>query len=136
MFNDQFVTAERDRLFLNESKLNWKFVSRLTCCFISMDVKFFNRKYIISPHTNTQRKLFEILLNQPEIRLYLPFYDWFRSKWTSVSFQINRKMVNTIWFWVYFIRFRKDFSVCTCSIPNVYKLILIIHSHCFDSGKL
>ena len=28
----------------------------------------------------TQRNLFEILLNQPEIRLYLPFSDWFGSK--------------------------------------------------------
>ena len=34
----------------------------------------------------------------PEIRLYLPLSDWFGTKWKSVWFQINRKMVNTIWF--------------------------------------
>ena len=44
----------------------------------------------------TQRNLFEILLNQPEIRLYLLFSDRLGSKRTSVWFQINRKMVDTI----------------------------------------
>ena len=29
-------------------------------------------------------------------------------------FQINRCMVNTIWFWFDLITFRKDFSVCPC----------------------
>ena len=38
----------------------------------------------------TQRNIFEILLNQPEIWLYLPFSDWFETKRTSVWFQINR----------------------------------------------
>ena len=37
--------------------------------------------------------------------------DWLGTKRTSVWFQINRKMVNTIWFRVDLIRFRKDFSV-------------------------
>ena len=55
----------------------------------------------------TNRSLFEILLNKTEIRLYLPFFDWFGTKWTSVWIQINRKMVNTIWFRVDLIRFRK-----------------------------
>ena len=62
---------------------------------------------------HTQRNLFGIILNPPEIRLYFPCTDWFRTNRTSVRFQINRKMVNTIWFRVDFIRFRKDFSVCT-----------------------
>ena len=38
----------------------------------------------------------EILLNQPDIRLYLPFSDWLGTKWTSVWFQIIQKMVYTI----------------------------------------
>ena len=59
----------------------------------------------------TQRNLFEILLNQSEIRWYLPFPDWFRTKRMSVWFQINRKMVTTIWFRFDLTRFRKDFSV-------------------------
>ena len=61
----------------------------------------------------THRNLFQILLNQPEIRLYLPFSDWFGSKRMSVWFQFNRKNVNTIWFRVDLIRFPKKFSVCT-----------------------
>ena len=61
-------------------------------------------------YTLTNR--FETLLNQPEIRLYVPFSDWFEAKRSSVWFQINRKKVNSIWFQVDLIRFRKDFSVC------------------------
>ena len=41
---------------------------------------------------------FEILLNLIEIRLYISFSDWFQIKQMSVWFQINWKMVNTIWF--------------------------------------
>ena len=52
----------------------------------------------------TQRNIFKILSNQPEIRLYLPFSDWFGIKRTSVWFKINRKMTNTIWFRVDLIR--------------------------------
>ena len=54
----------------------------------------------------------EILFNQPEIRLHLPFYDSFGTKRTSVWFQINRKMVYTISFRFDIIRFRKEFSLC------------------------
>ena len=61
----------------------------------------------------TQRNLFEILLNQTKIRLYLPFSNWFGTKRTAVWFKINRKIVNTIWFWFDLVRFRKGFSVCT-----------------------
>ena len=72
----------------------------------------------------TQRNIFEILLNQPEIRLYIPFFDWFGSKRTSVWFQINGKMVYIIWFRVDLIRFRKYFSVCTfaCCVGAVFSL--------------
>ena len=51
-----------------------------------------------------QRNIFEILLNPTEIRLYLTFSDWF-------GFQIDRKRVNTIWFWFDLIRF-----VCVCEV--------------------
>ena len=47
---------------------------------------------------------FEILLYQTEIRLYLPFSDLFGTKRTSISFQSNRCMVNTIWFGLDLIR--------------------------------
>ena len=73
--------------------------------------------------TQTQRNLFEILLNQPEIWSYLPFSDWFGSKRTSVRVRINRKMVNTIWFRVYLIRFRKYFSVCR----QVHQTVRTLH---------
>ena len=52
-----------------------------------------------------------ICWDQPEIRVYLPFSDWSGSKRTSVWIQINRKMVNTIWFQVDSIRLRKSVSV-------------------------
>ena len=45
---------------------------------------------------NKQRIFFEILLNQPEVSMYLPFSDWFGTKPTSVWIQINRNTVNTI----------------------------------------
>ena len=60
----------------------------------------------------TQGYLFEILLNQSEFRLYITFNDWYQTKQMSVWFQINRKIVYTIWIRVDLIRFRKDFSVC------------------------
>ena len=60
----------------------------------------------------TRINIFEILLNQTEIRLYLQFSDWFETKRTTVWLKINRKMVNTIWFLFDLIRFRKDLSVC------------------------
>ena len=60
-----------------------------------------------------QKNLFEILLNQTEIRLYLPFSNWFGTKQMSSWFQIDRTMKNTILFRFHLIQFRKDFSVCT-----------------------
>ena len=47
-------------------------------------------------YIHTQKNIFEILLNQTEIRLYLPCTDWFGTKLTSGWFHINRKMVNII----------------------------------------
>ena len=37
--------------------------------------------------------------------IFYPFFDWFGSKQTTVWFQINRRMINTIWF-------RVDFQSC------------------------
>ena len=58
----------------------------------------------------------EILLNQTEIRLYLAFSEWFGIKRTlSFWFQVNRCMVNTIWF-------RVDLKIflCVCSEYSEY----------------
>ena len=90
----------------------------------------------------------EILLNKTEIRLYLPFWDWFGSKRTSVWIQINMKIVNTIWFRVDFFKISKNI-LCVClyyalqyippdfprrEIPNnkiIYpKLLTRINLHC------
>ena len=68
----------------------------------------------------TPRKLFEILLSQTEMGLYLLFPDWFGTKRTSVWIKINRKMVNTIWFRFDLIRLQKDISVCTLPIREAY----------------
>ena len=59
----------------------------------------------------TQRNVFWILLNHPEIRLYSPCNDWFGTangrSFGSKSIEEN----STIWFGFDLIRFRKDFSV-------------------------
>ena len=62
---------------------------------------------------HTQRNISKILLHQIKIRLCLPFSGWFGTKRASTLFQINRKMVYTIWFQFDLMRFRKDFPVCT-----------------------
>ena len=61
----------------------------------------------------TRRNLFQILVNQTEIRLYLPCIDWFGTAngLVRLLFQINRCMVNTVWFRFDLIRFRKYLSV-------------------------
>ena len=72
----------------------------------------FSRGRGLSGAGYTKRNIFEIWLNQPKIRLYLPFSGWFGTKRPFVWLQINRKMVNIIWFRIDLIRFRKDCSVC------------------------
>ena len=80
------------------------------------------RVYILQyTHTN----LFLIFLNQPKIRLYLRISDWFGTKQTSIWFQINQKMVNTIWFRIDLIRLRKDFSVCSCRCLMLQRVYFI-----------
>ena len=44
-------------------------------------------------------------------QLYLPFSDWFGTKRTSVYCQINRTMVNTIWFRLDLKRFTSTLSM-------------------------
>ena len=67
----------------------------------------------------THRNIFEILFNPTEIRLYLPLSDWFGTANgqinASVCFQINRCMVNTIWFRFDLMIFGKYFSVSVVS---------------------
>ena len=88
----------------------YRYLGSIRHTFRDWDVAFF------APSVRTHREIFfEILLNKSEIRLYLQYSDWFGSKRTSVWIQINRKMVNTIWFQVDLIRFRKYFSECRVS---------------------
>ena len=70
-------------------------------------------------NVHTRKSFLKPFLNQPGIMLYLPCSGWFGSKRMSVWFQINRKMVNTIWFRVDLMRFRKDFSVCSHQIQRL-----------------
>ena len=57
-------------------------------------------------------KYFRNVIKSNQNQIVLPFSDWFGTIRMSVWFQINRKMVNTIWFRFDLIRFRKYFSVC------------------------
>ena len=88
--------------------------------------------------TYTQRNLFGILLNQPEIRLDLSFSNRFGTKRTSVWIQINRKIVNAIWFRVDLVRFRKDFSVCSEIFWQTIrqKFVFNIHPHAIEANTL
>ena len=69
----------------------------------------------------------EILSNQPEIRLYLPCPGRFGTKRTSVWLQIDRKMVNTIWFWFDSIRSRipGPLTIFPTSIIGLYSACLL-----------
>ena len=76
-----------------------------------VNTNWFRFDLIRFQHSCVQRNLFEILLYQTEFRLYFLFSDWFGTNRTFVWFQINLKMVNTIWFLFDSIRFRKYCSV-------------------------
>ena len=67
------------------------------------------------------RNFFKILLNQTEIRLYLPCTGWFGSKRMSVWIQINRKMVDTTWFRFDLIRFCENFAVCSWKRARIFR---------------
>ena len=54
---------------------------------------------------------FWILLIQTEIRLYISFSDWFGTKRNSLWFQINRKMLSTIWFRLHSTKLREYLPV-------------------------
>ena len=84
----------------------------------------------------TQRKLFQILFSQTEIRLYLPFSNWVGSKRTSIWFQFNRKIVNTIRFRVDLIKLRKNFTVCTTRISTVLTTHNLSFHRNFDNDNL
>ena len=105
--------------FINEKAVS--LILRILGCFFLRYQKWVWCVSLVNLNLYTQRNIFEILLNETEIRLYLPFSDWFGSKRRSVWFQINRKMVNTIRFQFHLIRFRKDFSVCNyiCTYEHI-----------------
>ena len=60
----------------------------------------------------TQRNRLLILVRSPETRLYWLFSEFIWRHTESVWLQINRKMVNTIWFRFDLMRFGKYFFVC------------------------
>ena len=96
------------------------------CCFLflvenlffSIILFFCLDPYQVGKITNayTQRNLFEILLDQIEIRLYLSFFRliWNQTDTVRLLFQINRKMVNAIWFQFDLIRF-----LCVCNVHSL-----------------
>ena len=68
----------------------------------------------------TQRNLFQIALNQTQIRLYLPCTDWFGTANRRSPFAIPNQsccMVNTIWFGFDLIRFKKDYLPSIIAAP-------------------
>ena len=81
--------------------------------YIAALMHFLFRKH--SLHFNTQPNIFPILLNQTEIRLYLPIFpiDLEPANWTTsvCCSKSIRKMVCTIRFWFDSTRFGKDFRI-------------------------
>ena len=96
-FSSDSISHTELRLVHNQNKI----VRTITYCFKLKEAR-------ISTSACTQ-KSFRNHIKKTEIRLYLPFYDWFEIKRMSVWIQINRKMVNTICFRVALIILRKDF---------------------------
>ena len=94
--------------------------------FTGIKITSFSKSYFLF----TPNYFFEIWLKQPGIISYLPFSEWFRSKRTSIWIHINRKMLNTIWFQVDLIRFRKDFSVCSYISSYYFDWKLCWHDYC------
>ena len=78
---------------------------------------------ISTGHTNMQSCSREIFRSLIESNWNQIICTIFRLIWNSkrtqcvLFFQINRKMVNTIWYRFHLIRFRKDFSVCAQPVP-------------------
>ena len=73
----------------------------------------------IKSRTRTE-KSFTNLIKSNRNQIVFTFSDWFGINRTSDWFQINQKMVNTIWFRFDLIRIRKDFSVCTDKFTSDY----------------
>ena len=73
----------------------------------------FSRNYIFY----TRRNLFGISSNQTQIRLYLPFSDWFGTTTGHCPFAVPNHSKNGKYnlISVYLIRFRNNFFVCTTS---------------------
>ena len=68
------------RILMKFQKCSWKIIWWL-------DTQFFCNVCLVNCSSRcTHRNIFEIIFNQPEIRLYLRFFDWFWSKRTSVWF--------------------------------------------------
>ena len=115
----------------------WPSVSFVEICIHVLSMNILSTEWTLF---YTQRNLFKILSNQTEIRLYLLFSDWFGTKRTFVWFQINLKMITTIWFRFDLIRFWKYFSVCNISFVGpvrlkdmiLWKVNVLIYLYIYD----
>ena len=78
----------------------------------------------------TQINLYRIFY-QTEIKMYLPFSDWFGTKQTSSWFQINGKIINTIWF-----RFDKRFLWLHYKILKIFLCVQDYVFKQYPTGKI
>ena len=62
---------------------------------VGENMKIFNDRNIWQKNKNPQRNLFEILLNLTEIRLYLPFSDWFETANEHCPFVVSNQSENS-----------------------------------------
>ena len=107
----QFVLFQEGSRIPVDSIENRKTIEKLSSRSYSSGFEGNGESISLNVQRCTQKNHLEIWLTQPEIRLYLPFSDWFGT---------NRCMVNTILFRFDLIRFRKDFSVCSLIEPRLF----------------
>ena len=60
--------------------------------------------------------------------LYIHFFDWLITKQNSIWFQINREMVNTIWFRCDLTSFRNYFSVRRVKLTKMIAFHFLLNS--------
>ena len=98
------------------------------CDFLTREMLMYEHLFGVIP---THREIFS---NQTEIRLCLPFSDWFGIKQAFFWFQINRKLVITIWLRFILPRLRRDLS--EYEIPTSWGLRFCWEKkmHCFKKS--
>ena len=108
LFSDDIISNHKLKIWcikLNKTWLHYNFV------LLIWPYLNYRRWGNLEKENPTQRNLLLILVRSTEIRFYLAFSVWFRTKWNSVWYQTCRKSAIIIKFWSNLKRLRSYFSV-------------------------